>query len=914
MPTAMTTGCRQLAPYTPTPADAATESIDLDRSDAPTTDVAADLSSDLPSDLSDGPSPDSGPHVPSLTSELFLGDDGHFIGKAAASAIVNGARYVAFAGTLRGTLALSGSCPTLVAQSQQAAAVLVFSENQGALSCQWAAVFDATAGLAAFTGVAIDATSKRVSVAGHTEGPIDLGGGLLPHPGGQDALFGAFELVGGKHLTSAAWGASGNDQAFGVAVDPASGDALVVGTFSGSVNFGGKVLVASPSGNSNAFVLRAKTTANTVTWAATAGPDAMISHGLGVAVLGDVWVVGHAIVLGKSDVLLSRHLLSSGTQSWHQTYGTPTQADLGTAIAADPINGLIAFGGYSYGDLSFGVPLTAKTSNTPRGFVVVAKPSSTAPIMQKGAYIEGGPNSVHRVYAMGFSEGQAIACGEFKASIDGATATMNAQAARDGFCLGYPATGDFAPAWDQLFLAGGDESVGGVAISGNKASKRYLAVAGHRTGTAELDLITPTPSNEHWIVGSHELSQGEFTRVAVDPSNPSIIYAAGLMRTGLGAFAGRGGDDGFVARYDLDQNGTLMLSWIKAVGGKQDDRVDALTVGPSGEVYIAGSFTGSATVGHASTYSIQASTNSTVAGFVARLEGTGETTWAHAIGGTLPAAAKAVVVSGTEVVVAGTFTTGLTEPTFVAGKAKQDVFVLWFTASGGTYVRSWTLAGQEDEHVGGLMLDANNQPVIFGSFSGLLDFGIVGEPQTAADTKPSGFVVGLDGSGKARWKTVIAGDGVVVNAGQTTSGGKLQLAGSFANTLVVDGKPVASMGAGSDGFMLQLDSNGALVPSSTTVFPAEYVSVAGLTRSADGEAVLVGTYRGATSIAGLGATAGDTVFALVGAQNGQLPWTVTVAKPTPTTARSAAYAGKRLLVAGFGTRTLGGQPWLALLQ
>jgi hypothetical protein len=91
-------------------------------------------------------------------------------------------------------------------------------------------------------GVAIDGSGNAI-VAGHFTGSVDFGGGALPNAGGQPDIFVAKFGSDGAHVWSESFGDAYAQSASAVAVDP-SDNVLVAGGFNGTVNFGGGTLTS----------------------------------------------------------------------------------------------------------------------------------------------------------------------------------------------------------------------------------------------------------------------------------------------------------------------------------------------------------------------------------------------------------------------------------------------------------------------------------------------------------------------------------------------------------------------------------------------------------------------------------------------------------------------------------------------
>ncbi len=100
------------------------------------------------------------------------------------------------------------------------------------------------------TGVAMD-TSGAMFVAGNLEGTIDFGTGLLPSKGKEDVFIVKLTATG-KHIWSRALGDVDAQLAAGIAVNE-RGDAVMIGSFKGSMPAGGATL--SSAGSFDVFAL-----------------------------------------------------------------------------------------------------------------------------------------------------------------------------------------------------------------------------------------------------------------------------------------------------------------------------------------------------------------------------------------------------------------------------------------------------------------------------------------------------------------------------------------------------------------------------------------------------------------------------------------------------------------------------------
>jgi hypothetical protein len=140
-------------------------------------------------------------------------------------------------------------------------------------------------------GMAVGTDSLgNVVVVGSFDGTIDFGGGPLTTAGGRD-LFAARFSPAGQHLWSKRFGGTSNEDVRGVAVDGA-GDVFLTGQFLGSINFGGPTLTSA--GFEDIFLAKLSGVSGGHVWSKRLGSSSAPDAGYGVAVdgAGNVAITG----------------------------------------------------------------------------------------------------------------------------------------------------------------------------------------------------------------------------------------------------------------------------------------------------------------------------------------------------------------------------------------------------------------------------------------------------------------------------------------------------------------------------------------------------------------------------------------------------------------------------------------------
>lgn len=251
-------------------------------------------------------------------------------------------------------------------------------------------------------------------------------------------------------------------------------------------------------------------------------------------------------------------------------------------------------------------------------------------------------------------------------------------------------------------------------------------------------LNTCAQGSWQWAVDASSSNFEEALDIAVDTVN-GFAYIVGRWDGSLDAVYGAGagsldftttygGEDGFIAKYDL--SGTLI--WAFKVGGASNDVCNGVAVGPAGNIYVTGSYVG------ASEFE---GTSPTVPSIAAGIGGTdifqacydpsGQLVWLWDDGGILNDIGTEVAVNATGVYFTGSYTEDPT--TFIGGIATvsnsggTEIFVLKRSLVG---VAQWLIDGGSDaDDIGNaLAVDANNVYLI-GNFIGTdityLDFFVV---------------------------------------------------------------------------------------------------------------------------------------------------------------------------------------------
>jgi len=380
--------------------------------------------------------------------------------------------------------------------------------------------------------------SGNVLVGGSFTGTVDLGGGALSS-GGMDDAFLAKYLADGTPVWSRRMGGTGNDGVTGIAVDR-SGNAFVTGYFQNAVDFGGGAL--SSAGLNDIFVAKYSAT-NGFLWAKRFGSTGD-DEGFGVA------------VDGNGDVLVT------GVYTTSVNFGGSTLSSFGGGRGAF----IVKLGG-SDGHHIWSQRLLSLSESF--GFGVAVD-----------------------------SAGNAYDVGSFIGDVMFKGIRYTNAGDQDVFLAKYAAA-DGAETWIDHFGGPNTDMGTGVAVdAGNN-----LVVTGQFNGSVDFGGGTYTSVNNDVFVAKYAGSSGAYiwskhvtgpgwenaTGVAVDSTGNIAVTGNfdNAIDFGGGALSTVGSGDIFVAKLSGASGAQL---WARRFGGSTNDSGNAVAIDGSGNVVTTGSF------------------------------------------------------------------------------------------------------------------------------------------------------------------------------------------------------------------------------------------------------------------------------------------------------------------------------------
>lgn len=282
--------------------------------------------------------------------------------------------------------------------------------------------------------------------------------------------------------------------------------------------------------------------------------------------------------------------------------------------------------------------------------------------------------------------------------------------------------------------------------------------------------------------------------------------------------------------------------WSRRFGALNDDVGRAVAADGSGNVVVAGSFTGAVDFGGS-----PLAPGGGRDAFVAAYDAAGRHRWSRAIGRAGSEAVTSVAVGPNGDVVVGGYFTGTVD--LGAGTSAAagfvDAFVVRYGAD-GTYRSSRAIGGPGFDAVTAVAVDASGDAVVAGVFEGTVDAGS-GDLWSAGSR--DGFVAKYAPNGTAVFTRRFGGAAEEWPEGVAAGpGGAIAVAGRFAGVSDFGLMPVAS-GGQTDAFLLRLTPAGAPVWS-RNFGGAGADSAVGVAFDAAGEAVVAGYFAGSADFGG----------------------------------------------------------------
>jgi hypothetical protein len=384
-------------------------------------------------------------------------------------------------------------------------------------------------------------TSGNVLVTGFFSGTVDFGGGNLVSAGAEDIFLAKYD-ASGNHLWSRRFGSTASDHGRSVAVD-GSGNVFVTGLFQGTVDFGGGILTGA----------------------------------------------------GQPDIFIAKYD-ANGNHLWSRRFGSGNE-DVGWSVVADD-SGNVFVTGYFSGTVDFG---GGNLVSAGLWDIFLAKYDASGNHLWSRRFGSAAYEYAYSVAVDG--SGNVFVTGYFSGTVDFGGGNLVSAGGWDIFLAKYDASGNHL--WSQHFGSTDDDEGYSVAVDGSE----NVFATGYFSGTVDFgggDLVSAGGTDiflaKYDASGAHLWSQRlggtsyEYNvAVAVDTLDNVFLTGEfwGTADFGGGNLVSAGGTDIILAGYDA--SGAHL--WSQRFGGSDDDTGWSVAADNSGNLFVTGKFEGTANFG-----------------------------------------------------------------------------------------------------------------------------------------------------------------------------------------------------------------------------------------------------------------------------------------------------------------------------
>ncbi|KAA9331919.1 SBBP repeat-containing protein [Adhaeribacter soli] len=370
-----------------------------------------------------------------------------------------------------------------------------------------------------------------------------------------------------------------------------------------------------------------------------------------------------------------------------------------------------------------------------------------------------------------------------------------------------------------------------------------------------------------WVKQAGGISYSTGRAIVTDAFGNSYVTGAfvGTAYFDSISLTSSGSEDVFIVKYDA--SGTVL--WAVKGGGPGNDKGISIAIDASGNSYVTGAFSGTASFGSTT---LTSSGNDDV--FTVKYDAFGAVVWAVKGDGPGYDGGMGIAIDGSgNSYVTGFFQSNIIFGTItLTGDGGLDMFTVKYNASGAVM---WAVKGSGTSNDSGadIAIDGSGNSYVTGFFSGTATFGGI----TLTSNGPSDvFAVKYNASGAVIWAMKAGGNGADSGADIALDGsGNSYITGTFVGTANFGGISLTSSSGSDDVFIVKYDASGTVLWAVKGGGPGNDKGLS-IAIDASGNSYVTGTFRGTASFGSTTLTSSSLSDAFTAKYNasGAVVWAV----------------------------------------
>ena len=527
--------------------------------------------------------------------------------------------------------------------------------------------------------------------------------------------------------------------------------------------------------------------------------------------------------------------------------------------------------GNGTGTVSYAVAANTSTSSR-SGTLTLA--GQTFTVFQAAAPLDNPPYNVVLTAPSGGSTLSGIATFSGTASDDNGVSRVEFWC--DGtILLGADTTAPYSVTYDTVSLLTG--------------TRRFMCKAfdtlGNSTASSEVlvEVSNVQPAGGTWAARFGGVGYDEGQAVALDASGNMVI--AGSFREvvdfGGGILISAGGSDLFVAKFS--PSGVHL--WSRRFGGPGNEMVTSIALDASGNVFLGGSFSGTANFG---------GSNMVSAGdkdaFVAKYSSQCSHIWSQGFGESSTDRVNSLTVDDRGNVIVTGFFRGVYTPMTIGNSSlyswsQADTFLAKFTPAGAGLWATNFYNGSRDSG-NAVAVDSNDNILLAGDFESFIDFG------GGQFNSPGGYLAKFSPDGQfLRARACGTNYPASISGLVLDSNGDVVIAGSFHDRTDLGNGTVFGTSYNSDMFLAKYSLTDFSYRWATVVVGNATVGAASIAVDGQNDIVLTGSFTGTVQFGGDSVSATSDGYLAKFSRSGDALWVRAFRATTSGTGTSVAVDG-----------------------